>query len=499
MNTIQLLYAENVVSRSTDSQSQRLGFCLSVENLTYEKLVEIHWGSGDGTWRVLPAHFVRTSGANREIWEAEAFFYADAEGREFPGDVTFAVHAQMAGTDYWDSNDGKNYTIKSDAGVLVSELFPLLVIKAQTLLQTTEAFLPVTVAIHQSLAPKKVFVHWSTDHWQTSHNTECYFWRHHWAKHHASNAQNPNQYGTSIWVTHLPVNQDFRLEYVVGCETVEHTFWDNNAGENYVARHERLKVLTLNLHCYQEDSQDTKLSTIAKAIDDHDIDIVCLQEVAEPWEGGEAASEANTAKLIRARLKQPYQLVSDWSHRGFNVYREGCAILTRHEIVVRDSGYISANQDTNSIHARKIVMAQIHVPFVGFVNVYSAHLSWWKDGFREQFENLRAWANEKHWHGVVATLLLGDFNAKTGSEGYLLATSGNEFEDQHLKAQRAAAGLHMPASQAELASDGRIDFIFLKKGSSLEVKASKELFTAANYGRVSDHTGYYAEFEPTSS
>jgi maltose 6'-phosphate phosphatase len=496
VNTIQLLYAENVVSRKAGGQNQRIGFCVAVANLAYEKRVEIHWGTSDGTWRILPAHFARSAGGSREIWEAEASFASGGGTHNLPGDIFFAAHCAMAGVDYWDSNDQKNYTIKADTGVLVSDAFPLLAIKVQSQLYPFDPFLPITVAVHQSLLPQRVFVHWSTDHWRTTNVSECYFRRQHWEKTHDSNAKNPNECGTSIWITHLPINHAFRVEYAIGCATPEQTIWDNNSGENYAARHERLKVLTLNLHCYQEENQDAKLSIIAKAIDDHEVDIVCLQEVAEPWESGIPALEANTAKLIRQRLKQHYHLLTDWSHRGFDVYREGCAILSRHEILVGDSGYISVDQDTNSIHARKIVMAQINAPYVGLVNVYSAHLSWWKDGFRKQFENLRTWANEKHSGGVVATLLLGDFNAKPGSEGYLLATGADGFEDQFHKAHQTNRKGGILPDSASIPNDGRIDFIFLRNGSALEVKAAKALFTDADYGRVSDHEGYYAEFEP---
>jgi len=495
VNTIQHLYAENIISRSANERNQRLGFCVAVENRAYDKRVEIHWGTRDGVWRVLPANFARTCGTRHEVWEAEVHFLSGADDNGLPGDIFFAARATMMGADYWDSNQGDNYTILADSGVLVSEAFPLLALKVQTLLRPTDAFLPITVAVHQSLFPKKVYVRWSTDHWRTTYTTECYFWRRHWEKHHASHAQNPNDCGTSIWVTHLPANQAYRIEYAIGCETPELTVWDNSFGKNYIARHGRLKVLTLNLHCYQEANQNAKLSIIAKAIDDHDADIVCLQEVAEPWDNGMIVEEANTAKLIRQRLKQPYHLVTDWSHRGFDVYREGCAILSRHEIVMADSGYISSDRDENSIHARKVVMTQIAVPFVGLVNVFSCHLSWWQDGFREQFEALKAWANEKHSSAVVATLLLGDFNAKTGSEGYLLVTGNGDFEDQFLKAQRTDAK-HKP-NPSTLPNDGRIDFIFLKKSSTLDVKTAKVLFTDADYGQVSDHPGFYAEFEPS--
>ena len=48
-----------------------------------------------------------------------------------------------------------------------------------------------------------------------------------------------------------------------------------------------------------------------------------------------------------------------------------------------------------------------------------------------------------------------------------------------------------------LAEDGRIDFIFMQKHSSLLAVAARELFTNGDhYGCVSDHTGYCIEFEP---
>ncbi|MBW7886720.1 MAG: hypothetical protein H3C34_29645, partial [Caldilineaceae bacterium] len=43
--------------------------------------------------------------------------------------------------------------------------------------------------------------------------------------------------------------------------------------------------------------------------------------------------------------------------------------------------------------------------------------------------------------------------------------------------------------------DGRIDYIFVKRGSKLEPVAARRLFTETAYGRVSDHEGYLITFE----
>jgi maltose 6'-phosphate phosphatase len=42
----------------------------------------------------------------------------------------------------------------------------------------------------------------------------------------------------------------------------------------------------------------------------------------------------------------------------------------------------------------------------------------------------------------------------------------------------------------------RLDHVFLRAGSSLRAVAAREVFTDADYGRVSDHAGYLVEFEP---
>jgi maltose 6'-phosphate phosphatase len=254
---------------------------------------------------------------------------------------------------------------------------------------------------------------------------------------------------------------------------------------NYLARRERLKILTLNLHCYQEENQITKFTQIAKAINDLNADIVCLQEVGELWNGGSGDWHSNAARIIKDQLAQPYFYQGDWSHLGFHNFREGSAILSKYPLVFQDSGYVSPVRDVHNINSRKVVMAQVDVPYLGLVNVFSVHLSWWNAGFREQLENLMEWAEQRHSGPVAATFLCGDFNNAVGSEGYWLAAE--RYEDQFLKAN--ASGLVADHDQ-------RIDYIFMKKGNRLQAVSARLLFTESDYGRVSDHPGVYAEFEP---
>ena len=215
-----------------------------------------------------------------------------------------------------------------------------------------------------------------------------------WNEEARSNARNPNQYGSQIWKGLLKINDAFRLQYSISCEGRDQVLWDNNYGKNYSLSHEPLNVMILNLHCYQEDNQDYKFSQIAKAINDLDVDIVCFQEVAELWNDGQGDWNTNSAKIINDRLNQPYHLYTDWSHLGFDKYREGVAILSRYPMLKQESKYVSNSHSAFSIHSRKVVMAQVHVPYMGLINFFSAHLSWWDDGFPEQFKRLSKWAAE---------------------------------------------------------------------------------------------------------
>lgn len=502
MRPIELLYAKNVISRAAEVAEQQLEFSILVENLGYDKLVEVHWAGEDDVWQILKARYQYGAGNSRELWRARTGVRVSRR-RPLPGNVRFALRYRVLGKDYWDNNRSQNYRINSDSGVMTPDGVSLQDVGFSPHLYRGQRHYPILVAVRQHLHPKYVSIHWTTDRWKTHNQTPCFFQTDYWHHTLRSNAGNPNSNGSEIWKNEIVIGDAFRVEYAVSCDTGNEKIWDSNFGSNYLASRESLKVLTLNLHCYQEDRQDDKFDQIVKAIAELKIDVVCLQEVAENWNEGNGDWKTNSAKIIRDRLKRfynlSYYLHTDWSHIGFDRYREGTAVLSRYKFLAKDSGYISQSQDPYDIHARKVVMVQVHVPYMGLVNVFSVHLSWVSDGFQEQFESLRRWANSRHTGGVTATFLCGDFNAKSGSQGYL--ADAKEYEDQFLKAnykdifdkvyRQSSSDRH-----GLFSNDDRIDYIFMKKGGQLKVTSARAVFTQDYYGMVSDHYGYFAEFEP---
>lgn len=500
MANIQLLYTGNVISRKLKTAQQKLFFFMCLENVGFNKQVDIEWAGEDGGWRTLAAYFHSKREENQELWVAKIKLQENAR-KSLPGTVQFSLRYRVNGEEFWDNNNGWNYVSEANSGIKVAGNFPVLNIDFADRLTDGQKSIPITVATNQSLAAKKVVIHWTKDNWRHSYETPCFLKKDHWQKSAGSTTPNPNEFGIQIWTGQIKIRDAFRVQYCVSCEGKEQTLWDNNGGHNYVISRKPLAVMILNLHCYQEDNQDFKLAQVAKAIREREADIVCLQEVAELWNNGAGDWPSNSARIINDCLPKPYHLYTDWSHLGFDKYREGVAILSRFKFATQESRYVSDSHDPYSIHSRKVVMAQMHLPFLGLINVFSAHLSWIEDGFKEQFNRLGEWAESKQSDEVKATLLCGDFNIAAGSEGYSLVVDAHQYDDQFLAANSPGVfdlifKVNDPHWQGYLADDYRIDFIFMHKDSELKVTSGTVLFTDEDYGRVSDHCGYLMTFEP---
>lgn len=488
MAAIQCLAVENSISRKKTGSQQQLVFLLAVENLGFDKQVDITWAGPDGEWHFLPAKYLGPRGERQEYWLARLVLNGKSS-REPAGNISFALRLRCQAGEFWDNNGGWNFQSKQGSGVTLARGLRLQNLRIKPKLDGGQHYVQVRVAVDPDMRAEAVVLHWTDDNWRHTFQTPCH------------RSRRLKQRGAQVWTARLKTEGVFALQYSICCQTGPVELWDNNHGKNYRVSRDPLKVMILNLHCYQEDRQDYKLSQIAKAISEQAVDIVCLQEVAEHWNDGRGDWESNAAHIINQRIKPPMHLYTDWSHLGFDKYREGVAILSRYPLHLTHSRYVSDSQDAYSIHSRKVVMAQVHVPYMGAVNVFSAHLSWWEDGFQQQFQRLSEWAGALQDEAVKATLLCGDFNIAAGSVGYRQVVNGNQYEDQYLAANQQ--GLFEKIFRVNdahwsglLADDYRIDYIFMNKDSDLQVAFARVLFTDWDYGQVSDHVGYLMAFEP---
>jgi maltose 6'-phosphate phosphatase len=490
VDIIRLVTVENTTNRQRQSSQQKLVFLVQVARLAYDKQVDVFWSGADGLWHSVAAHYLASTNAEQEYWQAKLTLRRQSY-TDLPGDIRFALRVRSQNQEYWNNNQGTDFSSRVNSGLQLTADKLIQNLSLHPRLKASQQWLNLTVAVAGRFAAQQVVLHWSNDHWQTIHRSLCRLNKH------KSTAD------TQIWTVKLKSAAAFRIQCAFSCQNHTREVWDNNGGENYHFSHAPLTMLVLNLHCYQEENQAAKFKLIARAIEEQAVDVVCFQEVAEEWNHGQGDWPSNSANIINQQLKNPYHLCTDWSHLGFDRYREGVAILSRYPLHHVHSRYVSESQDIYSINSRKVITAQIQVPYLGILQVFSAHLSWWEDGFQSQFNQLSAWADSFLQPDLNAILLCGDFNVRAGTTGYWQVVNGHQYQDQYLAAN--ARGLFDKIYQVQdahwqqyqyPADDYRIDYIFMNKDSGLAVKNAKVIFTEHDYGRVSDHCGYIMTFEP---
>lgn len=269
---------------------------------------------------------------------------------------------------------------------------------------------------------------------------------------------------------------------------------------------ERLRVLTLNLHCWQEADAEAKLQRVAEAIAEHCPQIVLLQEVGQhvdaPIVGtrnGETIRADNAALVIAQILGRDHRVTYDWlwffAHIGFGEWEEGVAILTTLPVAEAEGWYVSSPESRHAWNARRLLVASLAVAPQRYITCASAHFSWWTDEqepFAPQFDRAHAIVRPRHEDAILA----GDFNVLDDGPGYEHMMRNGDWTDAHAEAVApAAAGGTFPGDIAGWANAdaGRIDYL-LYRGPHLRAIAAKTLFDTEST-RVSDHFGLLVDFE----
>lgn len=274
-------------------------------------------------------------------------------------------------------------------------------------------------------------------------------------------------------------------------------------------------LLTLNLHTYQQHQRQNCFETmhlherevqiIAEAIAHQRVDAICFQEVGEyrhdPIAHPYGESPSNMAFRICRRLRewgQWFHIHQDWSHIGFQHWREGTAILSRYHMRHNYSAYVSHGCGKDNYMSRNVTVSCIDVPWFGLLHIANVHLSWAHHGFYEEFARLKQLIASRRHFGVRGDLMVGDFNAPAGDHAYQHIVGNGEYVDQYyeLHPQR----FYEPTFRDQI--DGwrhcpprRIDYIFKRNGHPLRVREMMPIFNDEFYPTVSDHFGYLARFE----
>ncbi|MCY6369300.1 endonuclease/exonuclease/phosphatase family protein [Clostridium ganghwense] len=260
-----------------------------------------------------------------------------------------------------------------------------------------------------------------------------------------------------------------------------------------------MKLLTLNCHSWQEDNQLEKIQTIVNDIKEKSYDVIAIQEVSQLINEKSIDNKIkanNFALVLLNELNKldvsDYKMVWDFSHIGYDVYEEGLALLTKHDIVKEYSFFISRNHDINYWKTRKIVGASINIDGQ-LMDFYSCHLGWWIDE-EEPFKN-QVDCLFKNIAFDKPTFLMGDFNnnAFIRDEGYDYLIEKGMYDTFSLAKQKDK-GITVKGKidgWDENKNNMRLDLILVNE--EIDVKSSQVIFNGKNKEVVSDHYGVEIE------
>lgn len=182
--------------------------------------------------------------------------------------------------------------------------------------------------------------------------------------------------------------------------------------------------------------------------------------------------------------------------KGYDIYDEGIALLSRYPILETDVITVSTMDDYNKWKTRKLVGIRTEdTPDEWF---FSVHFGWWNDAeesFQTQWENTHAYMKK---YGKV--WLMGDSNspAQVRNEGYDMIVSDGWIDSYELAAVKDSGitvGTVIDGWKEKIKqTDGmRIDQIWSNR--IVKVKKSEVVFNGHKYPVVSDHYGVLVDYE----
>ncbi len=253
-----------------------------------------------------------------------------------------------------------------------------------------------------------------------------------------------------------------------------------------------MKLLTLNLHCFAEDNIVTNQSVIVDFIITRDIDVCFFQEVAQHFESALYINKIkvdNYALILQRKLSDlghTYYLHYDYSKRGYGVYDEGLAILSKTPFSSTTSYHVSNKIDYHDWHTRMNVSCETLINNTVF-SFTSLHLGWTEGNevFEDQLDKTLCQLDNKN-----INILAGDFNVSEDSKEYKYITSKG-LNDLYYSGDKKYFSdvTHQPYIDVKKEAK-RIDYFFSNK--KFKVIDREIVF---NDYLVSDHYGVYINIE----
>lgn len=284
-----------------------------------------------------------------------------------------------------------------------------------------------------------------------------------------------------------------------------HGGWNSviGVGGPSVGEENDLRILTLNLHTYQETDPLLKLEQIAYVCASLDVDALALQEVGEHWTD---PARRNAGAILQDRLAElnGEQWYHHWrfAHPGFTFYHEGLSLLARAPL----EDFVEHRLSEGRL-SRNLLLATLNIKGLR-LRLGCTHVTWPERGGVEEIQKLSEIFAKESTGELAGIILAGDFNAlpdenhlRTLSEGKWMDIGGETGAVQgtwpvaEVSAESSPKKNLIREQSSIRALSCRIDYQFLSKvAAKLKAVTSVRVFDGETVNNVwqpivSDHVG----------
>ncbi|MEQ8822143.1 MAG: endonuclease/exonuclease/phosphatase family protein [Sumerlaeia bacterium] len=258
---------------------------------------------------------------------------------------------------------------------------------------------------------------------------------------------------------------------------------------------EALRVMTLNLHTWQELESHLKLRQTAFVLAALDVHAVLLQEVGAHREDPLFANAGGALQaLLEMHTGRTWHHAWRFAHESFRHFDEGLSLMSCLPLEDVEAVELSGGD------LRRIALGAVVRHGGRRVRLAAAHLNWpWTSGPEEAAALLR-WIEEREAASPTDGVLVGgDFNATTDDEQVRVLTDAGFLD----VARHCAQARHCTPkpTMGEGERGMRIDFQFLRSHGPgrLRPEICRVAFEEGGWGgvfqpRVSDHAGVFAVY-----
>lgn len=245
-----------------------------------------------------------------------------------------------------------------------------------------------------------------------------------------------------------------------------------------------MRLLTINLHCRQETAWRENLRILADFIKEQQVDVVLLQECAQPLETLELSSDNDVSQLKSLLENQGLSFDVGWTlnHIGFQSFYEGLGLLSRLPILETEEILISQSSDITDWQTRKaqIITLDIHGKVL---NLCHLHLGLEGNALSEL---LRL----KNLVELKDFIIAGDFNIPDSSPTYREMRKILNLPDVYEELVGSSDPTFFHGADGWEGIEGqRIDYVFGHRAVRIE-----RVFLGTDAPRISDHAGLMVDF-----